>query len=294
MNGLIAINKPSGLTSSDVVVRCRGILRRYSGEKIKCGHMGTLDPAAVGVLLVGVGKTARLFDHFLNKKKTYIARISFGKETDTLDSQGSVTNSSDLPNYQDIVNVLPKFCGKIMQIPPQYSAKNVNGVRAYDLARNGQIVDLPSKEVEIFSINIIRSCCLQDKCVSMDIQIECGGGTYIRSLVRDIAYEVGVVAYMSFLIRTACGGYKIENAFTLEEFEKNPNQCICNTKDVISNIMPILEIEDENTRFKIKNGVAVLIETAPKENFGITFDNKIYGIATNDCGMIKIITNLWE
>ncbi|MEG1608778.1 MAG: tRNA pseudouridine(55) synthase TruB, partial [Clostridia bacterium] len=150
MNGIVAINKSSGISSSDVVIRCRNAVSKMAGEKIKCGHFGTLDPAACGVLLVGFGKSTRLFDYFLDKKKKYRAQFVFGKTTDTLDSFGKVVDTDKLPVTKDVVSCLTSFVGDILQVPPKFCANSVDGVRAYDMARQGIDVQLQPKKVKIF------------------------------------------------------------------------------------------------------------------------------------------------
>lgn len=139
MKGFVNINKPLGMTSSDVVVKVRGILRRASGEKQKVGHLGTLDPQGSGVLPVAVGTATRLFDFMQEKTKVYQATFVFGKETDTLDGVGKVVETSDiLPTKEQIFAFVSSYCGEIDQIPPQYSAKSVDGKRAYDWREKGK------------------------------------------------------------------------------------------------------------------------------------------------------------
>ena len=156
--GIIPINKPINWTSFDVVNKVKHTLRQIYGKNSpKVGHLGTLDPMATGVLLVTVGSATKLFDLMQQKTKTYVATFEFGYETDTLDATGEITNkSTNLPNIQQIEKVLPKFIGKISQIPPKYSAKSINGARAYDLARKGVEFELKPKLVEIFDIKIIN------------------------------------------------------------------------------------------------------------------------------------------
>ena len=138
MTGVLNLYKPKGITSSAAVVACRKIL----GTKA-IGHMGTLDPMGEGVLLLGVGKATRLFDYYLRKDKVYEAEFAFGYETDTLDIEGTVTSrAAHIPTQEEIAAVLPQCTGRKMQVPPMYSAKSVNGVRAYALARAGKSAEL--------------------------------------------------------------------------------------------------------------------------------------------------------
>lgn len=218
MNGFINVLKPVGATASDVVVCIKHVLH----EK-KVGHLGTLDPGASGVLPVAVGLGTRLFNYLTNRVKYYRAFFTFGKTTDTLDSYGIVTETNDiLPTEEQIRNVLPSFVGQLQQIPPVYSAISVGGVRAYKLARNGEEVELKPREVTVYSIDLVRA-------VSADtfvVDIKCSGGTYIRSLARDIASALGTVGYMSGLIRLQSGCFDIDNAWTLDEVRQLKEQCL--------------------------------------------------------------------
>ena len=223
MNFAIAIDKPLGISSSDVVIKCRNALSKAVGEKIKCGHMGTLDPAADGVLVLGFGKATKLFDYMQSGKKEYVAEFTFGMTTDTLDREGIVTEKDDkLPEKADLERILPDFVGEIDQIPPAYSAVNVNGVRAYKLARKGGEVSLSAKKVKIYSITLLDVVSEGESVNKAKLAIVCGSGTYIRSLCRDIAEKLGCFAYMSALKRTACAGYSLSDAVPMRDFIDDP------------------------------------------------------------------------
>ena len=211
--GFFNVDKPSGIVSSTVVNKIKWL----SG--VPCGHMGTLDPLASGVLPVGVGNATRLFDYFLEKEKEYVAEFTFGVESDTLDSTGTLVQGGHVPHEKEIQDVLPTFFGDIMQVPPKYSAKNVNGKRGYDLARAGIEFELPPKQVHIYGMELLER-------ISEDtfrIKIRCGGGTYIRSLARDIAAALGTKAVMSALRRTQSGIFTVENAVPFSFFEREPS-----------------------------------------------------------------------
>ena len=200
--GFFNVDKPSGLTSSTVVNKCKWL----SG--VPCGHMGTLDPLASGVLPVGVGNATRLFDDFLEKEKVYLAQFTFGVTSDTLDSTGQLIYGGDIPTEEQIQSVLPTFFGDIMQIPPKYSAKSVNGRRGYELARAGVEFELAAKKVHIYDMRVTE----QTDEKTFGLEIRCGGGTYIRSLARDIAAALGTNAVMSALRRTKSGIFEIGDA----------------------------------------------------------------------------------
>ena len=220
MDGFINVLKPSGPTASDIVVRLKGIF----GQK-KIGHLGTLDPGASGVLPVALGKGTKLFDLLTFKTKKYRVFFAFGKTTDTLDSYGKVTETKDFSfDFDALKKETEKFIGKINQVPPMYSALSINGRRAYDLAREGKKLDLPVREVEIFSFEIVR----QVSCNTWCFDITCSGGTYMRSIARDLAEKLNTVAYMSCLIRLSSGAFEISNAKTIEEISLDPNSAVLN------------------------------------------------------------------
>ena len=214
MTGFINLIKPSGMSSAYAV---GAVKKKFN---CPCGHMGTLDPMAEGVLPVGIGKASRLFQYMLDKEKTYIARFIFGYTTDTLDITGEITEKTDkIPTFEEIKSVLGKFVGEIEQMPPKYSAKCINGKRGYQLARQGVEFTLESKKVNILSIE----CLAQISDNEFEFKIECKGGTYIRSLARDIAIECGSLGTMSKLSRIKSGIFNYENGITVDELKRMEN-----------------------------------------------------------------------
>ena len=212
--GFINVDKPSGIVSSTVVNKIKWL----SG--VPCGHMGTLDPLASGVLPVGVGNATRLFDYFLEKEKEYIADFTFGVDSDTLDSTGNLVQGGHVPSEAEIKGVLSTLVGEVMQIPPKYSAKNVNGRRGYDLARAGIEFELAPKKVIIHDIELLgKKEGAEDTYL---FKIRCGGGTYIRSIARDMAAALGTKAVMSGLRRTQSGIFTLQNAIPFDVLEKDP------------------------------------------------------------------------
>lgn len=212
MEGILLIDKPKGITSHDVIYR----VRRATGIK-KVGHGGTLDPNASGLLIVGVGRSATktLGDFAKNKKKTYIAEITFGQERDTDDAEGEITLKSDIkPEKEKIIKELKKFIGKQKQTPPQYSAIKKGGQKAYDLARKGKEVILEPRNIEVFRAEFISY-----KYPLLKVEFEVSSGTYIRALARDLGRALGSVAYLSGLVRTKVGEYDLKDAKSLEEIE---------------------------------------------------------------------------
>ncbi|MEG1613289.1 MAG: tRNA pseudouridine(55) synthase TruB [Clostridia bacterium] len=286
MNGFYVILKPTGMTSSDVVVKLRGILRARLETLPKVGHFGTLDPGAAGVLPVAVGRAVRLFDYSANGGKCYRAGFRFGIETDTLDSYGAITKRSDvLPNIDEILDVLPKFIGKICQIPPQYSSKFIDGQRAYDLARKGKEAKLEGREIEIFSITFVKM--LDDTFV---FDIVCSGGTYIRSIVRDMAYALGSVGYMSFLIRTQSGLFDIKNAITFDELEKDIYKPLIPV-EFLTDTLPRYDVDKKYSN-QVLNGVMLKLYDLPKGYFTVYVDGALLGIGKDIDGILSVGTRL--
>ena len=256
MNGFYNVIKPIGWSSSDVVIKIRGILRRKTGQKMKVGHLGTLDPLATGVLGVAVGSATKLFDYFLSKRKTYIATCVLGKTTSTLDEAGEVTESTDVPSLEDsrVEEVLHSFIGTIDQIPPRFSAKSVNGVRAYRLALKGVDTNLKPCRVTIYDCKLLERIDNE----TFRFSVECSGGTYIRSLCRDIGAKLSLPAYMSSLQRTQNGVMKLENATTIPEIEENTD-CGFVSLEEFSFQLKTLDFSDDY-RKKLDNGVKLNVE----------------------------------
>ena len=214
MKGFINLIKPEGMSSAYAVGSVKRKLRA------NCGHMGTLDPMASGVLPVGMEKTSRLFQYLIDKEKTYVARFKFGFTTDTLDTTGTVTDKGGIvPTIDEIKGVLSKFIGEIDQVPPKYSAKCIDGKRGYQLARKGIDFTLEPKKVAILNVE----CLSKTDEDEFEFKIDCKGGTYIRSLARDIAHALNTLGTMSKLTRTASGVFNMENGVSVEEFMASDN-----------------------------------------------------------------------
>ena len=244
--GIIPVNKPQGWTSFDVVNKLK-----YKVKPLKVGHLGTLDPMATGVLLVTIGKATKLFDLMQEKRKTYVATFEFGYETDTLDATGKVVDKTQtIPTFDEIKNVISIFIGEIEQIPPKYSAKSINGVRAYDLARQNIDFELKPKKVEIYDIKT-----LSYENGLLKLEIVCGSGTYIRSIGRDLAYELNSLATMTELVRNRVGDIDLKDCVNIEEIQDFENSII-----PINQVLrlPKLNLTD-NEKFKILNGQTIKI-----------------------------------
>lgn len=213
MTGIICVNKEKDITSFGVVAKLRGI----TGEK-KAGHTGTLDPMATGVLPVMFGGATRFLNFLPDSDKGYRATIKLGMTTDTLDITGEVTSQSEVAvNSTDVKNAMRDFVGVIDQIPPMFSAKSVDGVRLYDLAREGKTVEREACKVEIKELELVA---FDETEHIYQIDVLCSKGTYIRSLIDDIGKKLGCGAVMTELVRTKAMGFDLSDCVTLEELQE--------------------------------------------------------------------------
>lgn len=214
MDGFINLKKLPDWTSHDCVAKIRRILQTK-----KVGHGGTLDPAAVGVLPIAIGKATRLLQ-YLPEGKAYRAVIRFGVQTTTDDLEGDIIYSEPVTDLTiaQIQAVIPEFIGEITQTPPMYSAIQVNGQRLYKLARAGEVVEVPTRQVRIDKIDILNWT--PGDFPEVEVQIACGGGTYIRSIARDLGDRLGTKGVLAFLERNASCGFQLADSITLEELEQ--------------------------------------------------------------------------
>ncbi len=212
ISGILNINKPGGITSHDVVHRVRKIL----GTK-KVGHTGTLDPMAVGVLLVCVGQATRLIEYLATSEKQYQARLKFGQSTNTYDADGEITETRDPSPLTEAMlrRALTGFVGNIQQQPPAFSAIKKNGVPFYKLARKGLPVTPPTRAVRVETIELLEFA--PPEAV---LRISCQAGVYIRSIAHDVGQVLGVGAHLTELIRLANGHWRVENAVSLDALEQ--------------------------------------------------------------------------
>lgn len=214
-NGILNVYKEAGYTSHDVVARLRGIL----GQK-KIGHTGTLDPDAVGVLPVCLGKATRLCDMLTDKSKEYRCVMELGITTDTEDRSGCIISRRDpAVSPESLLDAIKSFEGACQQIPPMYSAVRVNGKKLYELAREGKVIERKPREVYIYSITVLS---VDMPLVTM--KVSCSKGTYIRSLCRDIGERLGCGACMHSLVRTKVGQFLMEDSLSLEQIRQLQEQ----------------------------------------------------------------------
>jgi tRNA pseudouridine55 synthase len=207
--GILNVNKPPGHTSRDVVDCVERLIRPE-----RAGHAGTLDPLATGVLVICVGRATRLIEYIQRMSKRYRATFLLGRRSETDDVEGEVADipAAPQPSRAMLDRRLPHFLGEIQQRPPAHSALKIAGRRAYELARRGHTVELASRPVMIHRLAVCRY-----EYPELELEIECGSGTYVRALGRDLAAALGTGAVMSALVRTAIGGFRLEDAVTLDE-----------------------------------------------------------------------------
>lgn len=225
--GFLNVYKPKGMTSHDVVAKIRKVLHIK-----QVGHTGTLDPFATGVLPIAIGKATKLIE-YLGDDKEYIATVQFGKTTDTYDLEGEVTNSYDKKVTEaEVIEALKSFEGEISQIPPIYSAIKVNGKKLYDYARAGEQIEIKSRQVTIFKIEL-KEFNYEEQ--NAKVLVACSKGTYIRSIAYDLGQQLECGGYLTALERTKAGDFMLENTFGLDELSETGEvyKALVNPLDVI-------------------------------------------------------------
>lgn len=217
---IIAVNKPYGMSSFGALARVRYLISRRMGVKrVKTGHAGTLDPLATGVLILCTGRATKRIEELQAHSKEYTATLQLGATTPSYDMEHPVdaTFPTSHITRESIENVLARFVGDIDQVPPSYSACKINGNRAYELKRKGKDVELTPKNIHIDSIELTD---FDEETMRMGIRVNCGKGTYIRALARDIGRALGSGAYLTTLCRTRVGEFTIDRCLDLDEVEE--------------------------------------------------------------------------
>lgn len=279
-NGILIVNKPSGITSRDVV----NIVGKTLNTK-KVGHTGTLDPMATGVLVLCLGNALKVCELITANDKEYIAKVILGIETETLDTTSPIINTKKTNiTKEEIEKVLNSFKGSYLQEVPKYSAVKINGKKLYEYAREGKEIELPKKMVTIYDIQLISDITYYNDTTTFYIKTTVSKGTYIRSLIRDIGYKLNTYGCMDSLERTRQGIFNIDNSNTIEEI-KNNNYKLLSIEESLPNI-PLVEV-DNKTLFKIRNGVKL------KKFFAgdmaiIKDKNKVVAIYKNDLNESKL------
>lgn len=253
VSGWICLDKPLELTSTDAVSRVR---RAFNAQK--AGHAGTLDPLASGILPIALGEATKTVPYLVEADKTYRFTIAWGATTTSFDREGEVTATSDVrPREDDIRAALPAFVGEIEQVPPMYSAIKVDGERAYDLAREGIEVELKSRLVTVYRAELVEAT--PDHAA---FEIDCGKGTYVRALVRDLALKLGACGHVSALRRTRVGQFTEANAITLEKLQEMAHrgaglETLLPVETALDDI-PVLAVTHEDV-FRLKQGRPIVL-----------------------------------
>jgi len=265
MNGIIVIDKPKDYTSRDIV----NIVSKKLNTK-KVGHTGTLDPLATGVLVLPIGRALKVSELLTSNTKEYIAEVILGYETDMLDITGTEIKRN-IPNVtkEELLKVLKSYIGKYNQEVPLYSAVKVGGRKLYEYARSGTPVIPPSKEVEVYSLELISDLKHIKGAVEFTIRCEVSKGTYIRSLIRDIAYSLNTYGTMKNLIRTRQGIFTLKDAYTLKDIEEN-NYKLLSIKECLPNIKTT--VIEGPLLTKVKNGM--VLDKFFEENMSLLLDKE--------------------
>jgi tRNA pseudouridine55 synthase len=254
ISGWINLDKPYDLTSTHAVSRIR---RLFDAQK--AGHAGTLDPLATGILPIALGEATKTVPFLVDADKSYRFTIAWGRTTATYDREGETLAESDVrPTLAQVQAVLPRFLGEIDQVPPAFSAIKVDGERAYDLARAGETVELAARKVTISDIRLVDA----EDADHVTIEMDCGKGTYVRALVRDIAEALGACGHVSALRRTRVGRFTEETAVTLDYLEDlghkaRQSEALLPVETALDDI-PALAVTDEDA-FRLKQGRSIVL-----------------------------------
>jgi tRNA pseudouridine55 synthase len=262
VNGWIALDKPTGLTSTQAVSRLK---RLYNA--LKAGHAGTLDPLASGILPIAFGEATKTVPFVQDGEKTYHFTVQWGEETDTDDSQGRIINTSlSRPSQEKIESLLPDFLGAIQQTPPQFSAIKIAGERAYDLARDGEVVELAPRTVQIYSLNLLHASADEAQ-----FSMTCGKGAYVRAIARDLGRRLGCLGHVTALRRTRVGLFTEQHAFTLNQIE-NENMADTALSSVEAGLLALpCIIVDRDTATRLRRGSSIILRGRHAPNEGIVY-----------------------
>lgn len=253
VSGILNVDKPSGITSHDVVNR----VRRIAGQR-RVGHAGTLDPLATGVLLVCLGRATRVSEYLMRTTKVYRARVRLGITTDTYDADGQMTEERPVDIDRETVEAaLVSFRGPLLQVPPMYSAIKRDGQPLYRLARQGTTVEREPRAVEIYRLELIAW-----DAPEFTLEVACSAGTYVRSLAYDLGRELGCGAHLAGLIRLASGEFRVEDAVKLEEVTSETLAELLHPVDAALRAFPALHL-DETAALDVRLGRPVPVTTSP-------------------------------
>ncbi len=282
MDGILLIDKPKGITSNYLVQKVKKHIKKTFNENIKVGHTGTLDFFATGLMILTLGKATKLTQYFQGLDKEYIAIGELGKITDTYDVNGKVIEERKCKiEKEKLIQIIKSFEKTYDQYPPPYSAKRIEGKRAYQLAKEGITPQLKPKEVSIYKVEI-----LDINLPFFKIKVHCSSGTYIRSLIKEIGDEAGCGAYTKELRRTKINGFSVENALPLEKFLRLGKEEIEKVVIPVEKSLPFLPkiTLDEGFDFRFVNGQRFKVNFAEKTGITAVFSNtgKFLGIGKVD------------
>lgn len=288
MFGILNINKPPSVTSRDVVNKVRQVYRKATGKKLKAGHAGTLDPLATGVLVVCLERATKLMSFIQSRPKRYVAefRLDASSVSDDTETEIELVDPPVAPSLEQIADALPSFTGEILQKPPAYSAISINGQRAYKLARQGVEFEIAEKKITIHQLEIVEY-----NYPILKLDVECGSGTYIRSLGRDLAKAVGTKAVMTRLVRTEIGQFKVESglkwdSFSLESFRENLHSAAVAVDYLPQRVVTAEEIELLKHGQFVKNDGSLDSQIA-----AVNCDNELIAILEPAYGSLKPAIN---
>ncbi len=255
MDGILLLNKPKGMTSHDCVFKVRKLVKMK-----KVGHTGTLDPDVSGVLPICLGRATKIVEYVTAANKTYEGEVKLGFSTTTEDASGEVVDEKKVDRVitiDEVLNVLHSLTGEIIQTPPMYSAVKVNGKRLYEYARQGMVIERPSRKITIHKLELLSDIVHTNHTVSFRFRVTCSKGTYVRTLAVQIGEKLGYPSHMSDLIRVSSGEFKLQQCMTLEELENlvkdgRIQEHLLSIEDALSHL-PKLIINDKVAE-KVKNG----------------------------------------
>ncbi len=269
ISGWLILDKPVDFGSTEAVSKIKWLFKAQ-----KCGHAGTLDPLASGMLPIALGDATKTVPYVMDGRKIYEFTVTWGEQRSTDDLEGEVVESSDKrPTEQQILDLLPNYTGVINQIPPQFSAIKIAGERAYDLAREGETVEIPSREVEIFRLTLLE--CENES--TAHFEVECGKGTYVRALARDFGRELGCFGHISGLRRSFVAPFAEETMIpladlvALEKIEDDEERLaaldalLIDTSEALSSLPHLIVNDDQAHRLKMGNPILVRGRDAPVE-----------------------------
>jgi tRNA pseudouridine55 synthase len=306
INGWIILDKPIGLGSTQAVAAVKRNLRAAGYGKVKVGHGGTLDPLATGVLPIALGEATKLCGRMLDASKVYDFTICFGTQTSGLDAEGEVVATSDVrPSLADVEAVLSRFTGPIEQIPPVFSAIKIDGKRAYDLARAGEVVEMKARSVTVYSLHVSAlSGSPREQAIltlrdgdaenlqAVTLTARVSKGTYIRSLARDIAFALGTVGHVTMLRRTKAGPFGLDAAISLDNlnaFGQGAYQDIILPMEAGLDDIPAIDLHPEQARAVREGRVLTGIATDDGFYWGRDAENRPVALIEITAGMLRVV-----